>query len=87
MKITVIKKRFCNFKKNKTVKGTEISSFEKIGYVKNLQKDADINDFETISVNTKNGEQVNLYRRKEYKNERDEKLNFRNSWEVFNSLL
>ena len=69
------------------MKSTEISSFEKIGYVKNLPKDADINDFETISVNTKNGEQVNLYRRKEYKNERDEKLNFRNSWEVFNSLL
>lgn len=87
MKITVIKKRFCNFKKNKTVKGTEISSFEKIGYVKNLPKDTDNNDFETISVNTKNGEQVKLYRSKEYKNERDEKLNFRNSWEVFNSLL
>ena len=75
------------FKKNKTEKGTEISSFEKIGYIKNLQKDADINDFETISINTKNGEQVTLYRNKEYKNERDEKLNFRNSWEVFNSLL
>ena len=87
MKITVIKKRFCNFKKNKTVKGTEISSFEKIGYVKNLPKDTDNNDFETISVNTKNGEQVKLYRSKEYKNERDEKLNFRNSWEVFNSIL
>ena len=56
-------------------------------YIKNLQKDADINDFETISINTKNGEQVTLYRNKEYKNERDEKLNFRNSWEVFNSLL
>lgn len=87
MKITVIKKRFCNFKKNKTVKGTEISSFEKIGYVKNLPKDTDNNDFETISVNTKNGEQVKLYRSKEYKNERYEKLNFRNSWEVFNSIL
>lgn len=87
MKITVIKKRFCNFKKNKTVKGTEISSLGNLPSLKNLPKDTDNNDFETISVNTKNGEQVKLYRSKEYKNERYEKLNFRNSWEVFNSIL
>ena len=65
----------------------KISSFEKIGYLKSIPKNADINDFETISVTTKNGESVVLYRDKKERKEIDETINFKESWEVFNSLL
>jgi len=65
----------------------KISSFEKIGYLKSIPKNADINDFETISVTIKNGESVILYRDKKERKEIDETTNFKESWEVFNSLL
>jgi len=65
----------------------KISSFEKIGYLKSIPKNADINDFETISVTTKNGESIILYRNKKEIKEIDETTNFKESWEVFNSLL
>jgi len=65
----------------------KISSFEKIGYLKSIPKNADINDFETISVTTKNRESVILYRDKKERKEIDETINFKESWEVFNSLL
>ena len=65
----------------------KISSFEKIGYLKSIPKNADINDFETISVTTKNGESVVLYSDKKERKEIDETTNFKESWEVFNSLL
>lgn len=65
----------------------KISSFEKIGYLKSIPKNADINDFETISVTIKNGESIILYRDKKERKEIDETINFKESWEVFNSLL
>ncbi|MBT7481241.1 MAG: hypothetical protein HN677_02485 [Flavobacteriales bacterium] len=65
----------------------KISSFEKIGFQKILPKGSDINNFETISVTTKNGESITLYRDKDNKNEIDETTNFKESWNVFNSLL
>ncbi|MBT3417754.1 MAG: hypothetical protein HN427_03155 [Flavobacteriales bacterium] len=65
----------------------KISSFEKIGFQKVLPKGSDINNFETISVTTKNGESITLYRDKDNKNEIDETTNFKESWNVFNSLL
>tara|TARA_B110000196_G_C21079594_1_gene631745 strand:+ start:601 stop:810 length:210 start_codon:yes stop_codon:yes gene_type:complete len=65
----------------------KISSFEKIGFQKVLPKGSDLNNFETISVTTKNGESITLYRDKDNKNEIDETTNFKESWNVFNSLL
>ncbi|MGY8987034.1 MAG: hypothetical protein ACKVG7_00610 [Flavobacteriales bacterium] len=65
----------------------KISSFEKIGFQKVLPKGSDLNNFETISVTTKNGEIITLYRDKDNKNEIDETTNFKESWNVFNSLL
>jgi hypothetical protein len=65
----------------------KISSFEKIGYLKSIPKNADINDFETISVTIKNGKSIILYRDKKERKEIDETTNFKESWEVFNSLL
>ena len=63
------------------------SSLEKIGYIKTLPKNADINDYESISVKNTNGESIILYRFIENKNKFDDTSNFSNSWEVFNSLL
>jgi len=65
----------------------KISSFEKIGYQKSIPKGSDIDNFETISVTNKNGEKIILYRDKEDRNEIDETINFKESWDVFNSLL
>jgi hypothetical protein len=65
----------------------KISSFEKIGFQKVLPKGSDINNFETISVTSKNGEIITLYRDKDDRNEIDETTNFKESWDVFNSLL
>ena len=65
----------------------KISSLEKIGYIKSLPKDADINDYENISIKKKNGEILILYRALEDRKEIDETANFSSSWGVFNSFL
>ena len=63
------------------------SSLEKIGYVKTLPKNADINDYENISVKNGDGKPITLYRFIEDKNNFDDTSNFTNSWDVFNALL
>ena len=63
------------------------TSLEKIGYIETLPKDADINEYESISVKNTNGESIVLYRFIENKLDSDDTSNFNNSWEVFNSFL
>ena len=63
------------------------SSLEKIGYIKTLPKNSDINDYESISVKNTNGESIVLYRFIETKTDFDDTSNFSNSLEVFNSFL
>ena len=63
------------------------SSLEKIGYIKTLPKNSDINEYESISVKKTNGESVVLYRFIETKTDFDDTSNFSNSLEVFNSFL
>ena len=63
------------------------SSLEKIGYIKTLPKNSDINEYESISVKNTNGESIILYRFLENKTDFDDTSNFSNSWEVFNSFL
>ena len=65
----------------------KISSLEKIGYIKSLPKDADINDYESINIKQKNGKILILYRTLEDRKEFDDIENFSNSWNVFNSFL
>jgi len=64
-----------------------ISSLEKIGYVKTLPRNADINDYESITIKNKNGEKIKLYRNRVDREEIDDTSNFTNSWNVFNSYL
>jgi hypothetical protein len=63
------------------------SSLEKIGYIKTLPKNSDINDYESISVKNTNGDSIVLYRFIETKTDFDDTSNFSDSLEVFNSFL
>ena len=63
------------------------SSLNKIGYTRDIPKGADLDDFETISVKNKSGEQITLYRNKLEKEEFDEISDFSKSWDIFNSHL
>ena len=63
------------------------SSFEKIGYSKNIPIGADINDYEKISIRDKKGNIKTLYRRRKKIEDLDETTNFITSWNVFKSHL
>ena len=63
------------------------SSLEKIGYLKTLPKDADINDYESLLITEKDGKKITLYRLSSEREESDDTSNFSNSWDVFNSYL
>ena len=65
----------------------KISSLEKIGYVRRLPKDSDINDYESILMTDKYGAKIRLYRLSSEKKEFDDTNNFSNSWDIFNSYL
>ena len=63
------------------------SSFEKVGYIKQLPTNADISDYESILVKTNDGKFTKLYRKIVEKIKFDDNTNFSESWDVFNSLL
>ena len=65
----------------------KLHSLEKIGYTKDVPKSSDLDNFETISVTSKSGEKITLYRNKLEKEEFDEISNFSKSWDIFNSHL
>ena len=66
-----------------------LSSFKKIGYQSILPKGADINDYEsiTLQLKEKSAEKIILYRYIKEKTEIDETTNFQNSWNIFNHHL
>ena len=63
----------------------KLHSLEKIGYTKNVPELSDLDNFETISITSKSGEKIILYRNKLEKKEFDETSDFNRSWDVFNS--
>ena len=63
----------------------KLHSLEKIGYTKNVPELSDLDNFETISITSKSGENITLYRNKLEKKEFDETSDFNRSWDVFNS--
>ena len=65
----------------------KLHSLEKIGYTKNVPEGSDLDNFETISVKSKSGETITLYRNKLEKEEFDEISDFSKSWNIFNSHL
>ena len=65
----------------------KILSLEKIGYVKTLPKNADINDYESLIITKQDGQKVTLYKLSADRKKFDDISNFSNSWDVFNSYL
>ena len=63
------------------------SSFEKVGYIKQLPTNADISDYESILVKNNKGKSTTLYRKIVEERKFDDTSNFSESWDVFNSLL
>ncbi|MDB4126659.1 hypothetical protein N9580_01485 [Flavobacteriales bacterium] len=63
------------------------SSFEKVGYTKQLPTNAEISDYESILVKTNDGKFTKLYHKIVKKRKFDDTTNFSESWNVFNSLL
>jgi len=63
------------------------SSFEKVGYIKQLPTNADISDYESILVKNNEGKLTTLYRKIVEERKFDDTANFSESWDVFNSLL
>jgi len=63
------------------------SSFEKVGYMKQLPTNADISDYESILVKNNEGKFTTLYRKIVEERKFDDTTNFIESWDVFNSLL
>tara|TARA_B110000263_G_C14859428_1_gene307899 strand:+ start:316 stop:525 length:210 start_codon:yes stop_codon:yes gene_type:complete len=65
----------------------KISSLEKIGYLKVVPKDADMNGYESIIIKEKSGKTLTMYRLTKDSEDIDDTRNFNSSWDVFNSLL
>jgi len=63
------------------------SSFEKIGYIKQLPTNAEISDYESILVKNNEEKYTTLYRKIVEEKKIDDTINFSDSWDVFNSLL
>ena len=63
------------------------SSFEKVGYMKQLPTNADISDYESILVKNNERKFTTLYRKIVEERKYDDTTNFSESWDVFNSLL
>ena len=63
------------------------SSFEKVGYIKQMPSNADIIDYESILVKNNEGKFTRLYRKIVKKRKFDDTTNFSESWDVFNSLI
>ena len=63
------------------------SSFEKVGYIKQLPTNAETSDYESILVKNNKGKSTTLYRKIVEVRKYDNTANFSESWDVFNSLL
>ena len=69
------------------MKDEKKSSLEKIGYIKTLPKEADIENYEIIHIKDKTGKKCTLYRLINNNKEFDDVSNFNTSWSLFNSYL
>ena len=65
----------------------KLSSLKKIGYVRKLPENSDINEYECITITEKDGQKITLYRNLNISKEIDDTTNFSRSWDVFNNHL
>ena len=67
--------------------GKKKSSLKEIGYLKEIPRDADMDNYEKIDIKDKNGKVNTLYRPINESSKFDETTNFNKSWEIFNNYL
>ena len=63
------------------------SRLEKIGFVSQLPKKANIDDYEVITINGKSGEKLKMYREKKEQIDIDGLEDFTHSWITFQQNL
>ena len=63
------------------------SRHEKIGFVSQLPKKANIDDYEVITINGKSGEKLKMYREKKEQIDIDGLEDFTHSWTTFQQNL
>ena len=63
------------------------SRLEKIGFVSQLPKKANIDDYEVITINGKSGEKLKMYREKKEQIDIDDLEDFTHSWTTFQQNL
>ena len=63
------------------------SSLKSIGYINDLPRNAEVSDYEKISIKDKKGKYISLYRKISCKQKNDDNTNFSSSWDLYNSLL
>ena len=63
------------------------SRLEKIGFVSQLPKKANIDDYEVITIKGKSGEKLKMYREKKEQIDKDGLEDFTHSWTTFQQNL
>ena len=64
----------------------KLLSLKKAGYIDSIPKDANLDEYEMISLKISNQKQKTLYRYIR-ENKKEDISDFNTSWDVFNSLL
>tara|TARA_B100001142_G_C13735399_1_gene423203 strand:- start:101 stop:313 length:213 start_codon:yes stop_codon:yes gene_type:complete len=65
----------------------KISSLKNIGYIENIPKNANTDDYESLILKKKDGKETTLYRLISNNDKYNKKYNFDKSWEKFNTYL
>lgn len=63
------------------------SLLEKKGFLSQLPRKANIDDFEEIIINRKSGEKLKMYRKKKEQIDKEDLENFTSSWTTFQQNL
>ena len=63
------------------------SSLEKIGFIKQLPNNANLDDYEVITINDKSGKKILMYRLKKEQINKEDLEDFNRSWTTFQQNL
>ena len=63
------------------------SSLEKIGFIKQLPNNANLDDYEVITINDKSGKKILMYRLKKEQINKEDLEDFNRSWTTFQQTL
>jgi len=63
------------------------SSLEKIGFIKQLPNNANLDDYEVITINDKSSKKILMYRLKKEQINKEDLEDFNRSWTTFQQTL